>query len=140
MAQTMMAVRRMADALLNNSGARLVKLRIPASATGGDVDEQLGLAAPLFQDLELSPAVFRNAAAKSASGKPGRRELIVSAGAVQAMTSSLEFGSAEALFTSAFGVMVDEVLLTIESSTELEAGGTVYAYRLTLREPVRMAP
>ncbi|MEG9437949.1 hypothetical protein JAO29_17525 [Edaphobacter sp. HDX4] len=140
MAQTTISVRRLADALLYSSGGRSVKLRIPASAVGDDPAEQLGLAAPLFQDLELSPAAFRNAAAKSNSNQAATRDLIVAASAIEALTSSNTFGSADALFASSFGVLVDDVLLTIVSATELEAAGTVYAYRLALRQPIANAP
>lgn len=140
MSQSVIGLRLMADRLLFSSGGRQVKLRIPAPAAGGDPTEQLGLAVPQFQDVAISPAVFRNAAAVVAEGKAGRRDLIVSATAVEALTSAETFGSADALFTSAFGVLVDDVLLSIVSSTELEAGGAVYAYRLALREPIENAP
>lgn len=143
MAQTLqnqIAFRRVADALLLGSDGRTVKLRIPASAIPADPAEQLGLGVPQFQDVEISPAVFRNTLPKIAEGKAARRDLIVSASAVEALTSSTTLGSAEALFTSAFGVLVDDRLLTIVSANEMEAGGAVFAYRLTLREPIANAP
>jgi hypothetical protein len=43
---------------------------------------------------------------------------------------------ASQMFASAFGVLVDDELLTIVSVSEFEAGGTICAYRLQLREPV----
>ena len=43
------------------AGGRAVLLRMPAPATAGDVTEQLGLAMPEFQDVELAPVVFRKA-------------------------------------------------------------------------------
>jgi len=128
------ALRRTAEALLYGAGARSVKLRIPAPATPGDPAEQLGLAVPQFQDIELAPVAFRTAAAKTAEGKANRRELIVAATAVERLTESQNFDSAHALFTSAFGVLVDDALLTIAGTTEMIAGGIVYAHRLTLRE------
>lgn len=139
-AEKSIGLRRVADALLCGSGAGGVKLRIPAPAVGGDSSEQLGLAVPQFQDVAVSPAVFRNAAAKSARGKASERELMISATAIEALTSSEGYGSANALFASAFGVLVDDVLLTIVSAMELEAGSGVYAYRLSLREPIENAP
>ncbi len=51
--------RRAADVLLQCAGGRSVLLRMPAPATAGDIGEQLGLAVPSFQDVELSPVVFR---------------------------------------------------------------------------------
>lgn len=134
------AFRRAADTLLFASGARSVLLRIPAPAIAGDSGEQLGLTSPQFQDVELSPVVFRTATSDGGEGKAGHRELIASATAVQALTGSREFASANALFASAFGVLVDDVQLAIVGITDLEAGGLVYAYRVTLREPIEDAP
>jgi hypothetical protein len=134
------AFRRAADALLVASGARSVLLRTPAPAIAGDPGEQLGLAVPEFQDVELSPAVFRTASSQGGWSKPASRDLIVSATAVQALTGSSQFASANALFASAFGVLVDDVLLAILGIADLEAGGQVYAYRLSLREPIQDAP
>lgn len=139
-ASTALAFRRAADALLRGSAANSVKLRIPAPAIAGDTTEQLGLATPQFQDVELAPAVFRNAAPKSAEGKADRRDLIVSATAVELLTGSHSFASADALFVSAFGVLVDGVLLAIVEVAELEAGALIYAYRLALRESLPLAP
>jgi hypothetical protein len=138
--QKEIAFRRVADALLLGAGSRAVKLRIPASAVPADPTEQLGLAVPQFQDVEVSPVVFRNTSAKVAEGKAARRELIVSASAIEALTSSTGLGSAEALFASAFGVLVEDRLLTIVSATEMEAGGAAFAYRLNVREPFATAP
>ena len=143
MAQTQrntIAFRRMADALLSGSGSRSVMLRVPAPAIAGDPSEQLGLAVPQFQDYQLAPAVFRNAAAQTSDGKGSRRDLIVSATAIETLTGSREFTSANALFASAFGILIDDALLTIIAMTELEAGGIIYAYRLSLREAIEKAP
>jgi hypothetical protein len=129
------AARRAADVLLRGRGARSVMLRIPAPAIAGDAAEQIGLAVPQFQDIELSPVVFRTTSARTAEGKVAQRELLISATAIETLTGSQNFASAAALFTSAFGVLVDESLLTITSATELEAGGTICGYRLELREP-----
>jgi hypothetical protein len=128
------AARRAMDVLLRGSSARSVMLRIPAPATPGDPAEQLGLATPQFQDVELTPVVFRTNAAKTANGKAARRELLVSANAVEALTGSLQYASAAELFATAFGILLDDALLAITSATELEAGGQLYGYRLGLRE------
>ena len=60
--------------------------------------------------------------------------MVVSASAIEALTGSLNFSSASVLFASAFGVLVDDALLTVVSATEMEAGGVVCGYRLLLRE------
>jgi hypothetical protein len=130
----MMAARRAADVLLRGCGGRSVMLRVPAPGVVGDASEQLGLAVPGFQDVEFGPVVFRRVRVSAVEGKPVLREMVVSASAVEVLTGSLGFGAASVLFASAFGVLVDEALLTIVSATEMEAGGVVCGYRLLLRE------
>ena len=134
MADLRMAARRAADVLLRGCGGRMVLLRVPAPAVAGDASEQLGLATPGFQDVELGPVVFRRMRVSATEGKPELREMVVSASAIEALTGSLSFSSASVLFASAFGVLVDEALLTVVSATEMEAGGVVCGYRVLLRE------
>ena len=116
--------------LVASTQPRSVMLRTPAPAIAGDAHEQLGLGTPLFQDTELTPVIFRRSHAQK-----GLHELLVSATVIAALTGSTEFGAANSLFATAFGVLVDSTLLTIESIAEIEAGGIVCGYRLTLREP-----
>jgi len=130
------ATRRAADVLLRAANGRAVMLRMPAPATPGSAAEQLGLATPEFQDVELAPVVFRKARAKVATKKAAEREMLVSATAVKALLGSSGFASASAMFAAAFGVLVDEALLTIVSASEIEAGGEICGYTLLLREPV----
>jgi hypothetical protein len=127
---------RAADVLLRGVGGRAVMLRMPATASAGDVTEQLGLATPEFQDVELAPVVFRAARATVVEGKAAKWELLVSATAVQVLVGSLGYGAAEVLFGEAFGVLVDGVLMTVESATGAEVGGSAYLYRLVLRAPL----
>lgn len=133
-----MAARRVADVLLRGCGGRTVLLRVPAPGVAGNSAEQLGLAVPGFQDVELGPVVFRRTRVNAAEGKAMQREVLVSASAVEVLTGSLSFSSASVLFATAFGVLVDEALLTIVSATEMEAGGVVCGYRLLLREGVAL--
>lgn len=128
--------RRAADVLLSSAGGRSVLLRIPAPASAGDTTEQLGLAVPEFQDVELAPVVFRKARATGTEGKAAKWELMVSATAVNAVAGSSGYSVASVLFAGAFGVLIDGVLMEIESATESKAGGTPYVYRLVLRAPL----
>jgi hypothetical protein len=128
--------RRTADVLLSCAGGRSVLLRMPAPATAGDTTEQLGLTVPEFQDVELAPVVFRKARATVAEGKAARWELMVSATAVNGVVGSLGYSAASVLFATAFGVLIDDVLMEVESATESEVGGAPYVYRLMLRAPL----
>jgi hypothetical protein len=129
---------RAADVLLRCGGGRSVLLRMPALASSGDTTEQLGLAVPSFQDVELAPVVFRKARATVANGKAATTELLVSATAVNALVGSLGYLAANVLFATAFGVMIDGVLMEIEAASESEVGGTTYVYRLMLRAPLAL--
>lgn len=120
---------RAADALLRTNGGRAVLLRLPAPAIAGSDAEQLGLGTPGFQDVELSPAVFRRADSTTT--------LLVSGSAVRAVVGSVEFDSADVLFETAAGVVVDGVLYTIVSRTTSTADGKAYTYALELRAPVQ---
>ena len=127
---------RVADALLRSLGGRTVLLHIPAHAIPGDIGEQLGLAFPEFQDVAIGPAVFRKVRPRLASAtkeRPADSELLLSASAVLQVVGSLAYGSADVLFASACGVVVDGATLEITSVTSAEAFGSVYLYRLGLR-------
>jgi hypothetical protein len=126
---------RAADVLLRSAGGRAVLVRLPAPGIAGDASEQLGLAVPQFQDVELAPVVFRNARGRVVEGKAARWELLVSATAVNAVVGSLGYSAASVLFAVAYGVLVDGVLMEVVSATESELGGVPYVYRLLLREP-----
>jgi hypothetical protein len=123
---------RAADALLRGVGGRVVTLRLPGPAVPGDATEQLGLAVPEFQDVEVGPVVLF-------AGKTGTRVMLVSASAVNGIVGSLGYSAADVLFAGAYGVLVDDALLEVVSVTEQEAGGVPYMCRLTLREPVALA-
>jgi len=119
---------RAADALLRANGGRGVLLRMPAPAVAGAQGEELGLAVPKFNDVALWPAVFRKAESTAT--------MVVSASAAQGVVASLGFESADVLFETAVGVVVDGLVYVIEKSVASWAGGEVYGYCLTLRAPV----
>jgi hypothetical protein len=129
-------VTRVADVLLRAMGGRCVKLRMPAPAVPADVTEQLGIAMPLFQDLTLTPAVFRKARAIVTLSNGAKWELIVSASAIENLLGSLAYASASLLFAQAFGVLVDDELLEIISATSEQVFGRPYVYRLVLCAPL----
>jgi len=125
---------RLADALLRSQGGTTAFLQMPP-ATGDTSDAgQLGIDAPNFQSLPLSPVVFRRVRATMTEGKPAKYELIVSGAAVQAAVGALQIASADLLFQMAAGVTVAGELFLIEAVSLSECLGAVYVYRLLLRE------
>jgi hypothetical protein len=123
------AAMRTADALLRANGGRAVLLRMPAPAVAGNDAEQMGLVTPQFQDVELAPVVFRKLESTAT--------LLVSGNAVAGVVGSLDFNSAEVLFETAAGVVIDGVLFVIVSSTASTSDGVTYTYSLELRRPDR---
>jgi hypothetical protein len=127
---------RMADALLRSLGGRTVLLHIPAPAVPGDIGEQIGLSAPLFQDVPVEPAVLRKIRPRIATAvkeRSAEAELLLSASAVTKIVGSLDYSSADVLFAGACGVVIDGELMEITSATSVEGFGSAYLYRLGLR-------
>jgi hypothetical protein len=127
---------RSADVLLRAMGGRTVMLRMPAPAVPADVCEQLGIAAPVFQDYALSPALSRKTRATVAAGKAATFELLVSALAVEKLVGSLEHASAHVLFANAYGVVANDELHVIVSATQEPPVGEAHLYRLLLQAPL----
>ena len=125
---------RVATALMRAGGGTTACLQMPP-APGDTADTgQIGVDAPGFLSLPLSPAVFRKARATLQDGKLPRYELLVSADAVIAQVAQLKLSSAQALFAQASGVVVAGKLFLIEAVSSSENQGTAYLYRLLLQE------
>jgi hypothetical protein len=124
---------RAADTLLRSLGGFSVALQIPALSAGGDAAE-IGIATQTYQQLPLSPAIFRRLRIPLAEGVPEKYELMVSASAIEAQVGALQLSSADALFSQATGVSVNGKFFLIEAIAAPEAFGQAYLYRLQLRE------
>jgi hypothetical protein len=125
---------QMATALLRANGGTSAQLLMPP-ATGDTTDAgQLGINAPNFQSLTLSPVVFRKLRATMAEGNATKYELLIAAAAVQAAVGDLQLNSADTLFAMAAGVVVGGKLFVVEAKAVSENLGEVYMYRLLLRE------
>jgi hypothetical protein len=123
----------MADSLLQALGGRQVALRLPIEPSTGD-GGQLGQASAVFQDYTLAPVVFRKLRATLTAGEPNKYELLISATAVTNLVTSLAAASAEVMFGSALGVVVDGAVKLIQAVESSEAFGAAYLYRLVLRD------
>ena len=130
---------RAVDSLLRAMGGFSVGLRFPAPAVAGVDGEQLGLSVPAFQDLPLSPVVFRRTRAVMSEGNTSKFELLVSSSAVASAVSAQQAASANVLFAAATGVVVNGVLFLIEATSFTEWQGGVCMYSVLLRESVPAA-
>jgi hypothetical protein len=122
-----------ADTLLRSLGGSSVMLRLPGQPCAGGCD-QIGLGAGAYQDLPLTPALFRRTRATITGGTECVWELLLSATAVQVQVSAAQLDSAEELFAEAVSVLVGTQTFTIETISASEVFGQVYLYRLLLRE------
>jgi hypothetical protein len=125
---------RMANALLRAGGGTTASLLMPPATGDGTDAGQLGVNPPNFQSLPLAPAVFRRLRATMREGQPAKYELLISGVAVQSAVGQLQLSSADALFSMAANVVVGGDLFLIESVATSESMGSVYMYRLLLRE------
>ena len=124
---------RAADSLLRSLGGFSVSLQIPAVSASGDA---AGITTQTYQQLPLSPAIFRKLRIPLSEGVPEKYELMISASAIQAQVGDLQLASADALFAQAAGVSVNGKFFLIEAVAAPEAFGKAYLYRLQLREAI----
>jgi hypothetical protein len=127
------AANRIADVLLQVVGGTMVQVRIYTQSAAGD-GGQVGQPSPAYQDYPLGPAVFRRITATLQKGEPNRYELLVSSTAVANLVTSLALASAEELFDTALGIVVDGSVRLIEGLGSSEAFGSAYLYTLKLRD------
>ncbi len=125
---------RVADALLRSLGGGSVSIRLPGVTTDASDAAQIGLSGPSFQDLPLSPSIFRRARVVMHEGEASKFEMLVSASAIEQQVSVLNLASADSLFQMALGMLVGDKLFLIEAVSSPEVFGQVYLYRILLRE------
>lgn len=122
---------RATETLLRGAGGRSVLVRMPQPGVLDRAAEQLGLAVPTFDEVELAPCVLR---LLSTSGEV-RQELQVAARAATNGAGSGDPALVLAWFAAAAGVVVDGELLRIASVTHRDVAGVPYVYRLELVGP-----
>ena len=125
---------RTATALLRAAGGTTACLQMPPLEGDSSNAGQLGLDAPGFLSLPLSPVVFRKARVNLQDGQLPKYELLISADAVAAQVTQQNLSSAQALFSMASGVAVAGKLFLIEAISASEAQGQAYLYRLLLQD------
>ena len=123
----------LADALLRSVAGTSALLRV--TSTNTDINQsEVGLVATTFLDVVVSPAAMRRLRPSWQEGNQPKWELFMSATAVEQQVGALNFASAQALFASTLAITIAGQDYLIESIASNEAFGTVYLYRLLLRE------
>lgn len=127
------SAQRMADVLLRATGGYTATLLAPPAQGDASDAGQLGLNAPGFQRIPLSPVSFRRTRAVVREGERAKYELLVSASCVLEQANALGFASADALFSVAAGISVASLNLVIEEWSASALLGEPTLYRLLLR-------
>ena len=131
------AAQMLADALLRTVAGATATLRVAGTNSNTD-QSQLGLAATNFVEVAVSPVVMRKLRPDWQEGGQSKWELLVSATGVEAQVNALDLVSAESLFGMTLTVSLTAggagQNYLIESIAANEAMGTVYLYRLLIRE------
>ncbi len=120
-----LAMARAAEAMLRVLGGGEVRLLLPAIAVVDPTARQLGVDAPDFEEVAVSPVVVRSAAAGV--------ELLFPAAAISAQVEERQAGSAEALFNSAAGAVYDGRTWRVVGCAAEHFAGTPYLYRVRVQ-------
>lgn len=123
----------LADALLRSVAGTTALLRVTTATADTNMSE-VGLLPTNFAEVTISPVLMRKLRPTWQEGGQSKWELLVSANGVEGQVRALDLASAEALFAMTLAVTVDGQDYLIESIASNEAFGTVYLYRLLLRE------
>jgi hypothetical protein len=131
------AAQMLADALLRSVAGTTAYFRVTGSNSNTD-QSQLGLVATSFAEVAVSPVVMRKLRPAWNEGEQSKWEMLVSATGVEAQVNALDLASAESLFGMTLAVSLTAggagQAYLIESIAANEALGSVYLYRLLVRE------
>jgi hypothetical protein len=128
----------LADALLRSVAGTTALLRVTGANTASNMSE-VGLISTNFFEVVVSPVLMRKLRPTWQEGGQSKWELLMSASSVGQQVSALDLQSAMALFSMTLAVTVGGQAYLIESVTSNEAFGTIYLYRLLLREARQQA-
>lgn len=128
----------LADALLRSVAGTTALLRVTGANADASMSE-VGLMPTNFAEVTISPVLMRKLRPVWQEGGQSKWELLVSASGVEAQVQALDLASAQALFSMTLAVTVGGQDYLIESIASNEAFGTVYLYRLLLREARQQA-
>lgn len=128
----------LADALLRSLAGTTALLRVTSTNTETNQSE-LGLMATTFADVVVSPVVMRKLRPTWKTREQLQWELLISATGVEQQVNALNLSSARSLFDMTLAVTVAGQEFLIDSIASNEAFGTIYLYRLLLREAGQQA-
>ncbi len=123
----------LADAILRTVAGTTAYLQV--TGTNADTEQsEVGLVANNFVQVAVSPVLMRKLPPTWREGDMPRWEMLMSATSVQTQVASMNLTSAQSLFSMTMSVTMAGQSYVIESVAANEAMGTVYVYRLLVRE------
>ncbi|MGH9524985.1 MAG: hypothetical protein ACRD3E_20860 [Terriglobales bacterium] len=117
------AMARSAEAMLRALGGTEVRFRCPVSAAKDAQARQLGMDAPVTEDIAVSPVVVR--------GVGDEYELLIAPASVAAYLAD-RGQSAEQFFQAVLAVLVDVREFAVHAFQAEQFAGADYLYRVTL--------
>jgi hypothetical protein len=126
-----LALARAAEAMLRALGGGEVVLRCPTAPAANETNRELGLEAPVGDDLALSPVLARSVARVSDSC--ARYEFLFAPASLTACLADRRQSAAD-FFSSLLGVVHQGRLLHVESMTTDTFAGAAYLYRVVATE------
>ncbi len=121
---------RAADALLRALGPSEVILVLPVLIEQDNAD--LGLAAPVVEQVSLTPAVVRDLGSSTAART--QLEVMLAASTVNAYAESRNFDPPDAIFDAALGILHGGKLFRIERVAWDSFADMPYLYRVALTD------
>lgn len=121
---------RAADALLRALGPSEVILVLPVLIEQDNAD--LGLAAPVVEQVSLAPAVVRDLGSSTAART--QLEVMLAASTVNAYAESHNYDPPDAMFDAALGILHGGKLFRIERVAWDSFADTPYLYRVALTD------
>lgn len=121
------AARRGAKALVQSNGGAAVVLLLPAPPVAGDAGEELGLSAPEFQRLTLSPVAVH--------WKNNGTEVLVPAEALESLLGIAGAGAVETAMRAVSVVQLGDEAYVLTETQAVQAMGRACLYRLVLQMP-----
>jgi hypothetical protein len=128
----------LADALLRSVAGTTALLRVTGTNADTSMSE-VGLLPTNFVEVTIGPVLMRKLRPSWQEGGESKWELLVSAHGVEEQVRAFDLASAKALFAMTLAVLVGGQNFLIEAVASNEAFGTVYLYRLLLREARQQA-
>jgi hypothetical protein len=128
------ALARAANAMMRALGGAAVKLRIPVASTGG-TRRELGIAPPMYQEIELAPVIVRETTADK-NVRPTETfvvqiEVLISSSALDNVMPGFGATDGRSFLNSVQQIVYGELVFAVTEVSEDRFAGVAYMYHVT---------